>query len=127
MVNQLVEMLGSPEDSVRATRQLLEVAFPATPGTVVRLGGGRPTTPLSAAALLTNAPGEPGVGHEIRAELASADGVEVIMAFVKWYGLRLFEDELKALRDRGVSLRVITTTYMGHGASRPRSADITGN
>ena len=32
------------------------------------------------------------MGHEIRAELASADRVDVIMAFVKWYGLRLFED-----------------------------------
>ena len=35
------------------------------------------------------------------------------MAFVKWYGLRLFEDRLKAARERGVPLRLITTTYMG--------------
>lgn len=53
------------------------------------------------------------MGHEIRAELASADRVDVVMAFVKWYGLRLFEDRFKALHERGMTLRVITTTYMG--------------
>ncbi len=35
------------------------------------------------------------------------------MAFVKWHGLRLFEDRLEGLRARRVPLRVITTTYMG--------------
>jgi len=35
------------------------------------------------------------------------------MAFVKWYGLRLFEDRLIQLRLRAVPFRVITTTYMG--------------
>lgn len=35
------------------------------------------------------------------------------MAFVKWHGLRLFEDQLHRLKERGVPLRVITTTYMG--------------
>ena len=87
--------------------------MPPAPGAVVRALSERPSTPLSDAALLTNAHGEPGVGHEIRAELASADRVDVIMAFVKWYGLRLFEDRLKTARERGVPLRLITTTYMG--------------
>lgn len=113
LVNQLVESLGAEQDSLSATRQLLAVVAPATPGRPARLTGDRPSTPLSDAALLTNAPGEPGVGHEIRAELASADSADVIMAFVKWYGLRLFEDRLEMLRERGVPVRVITTTYMG--------------
>ena len=113
LVNQLVETLGSGEDSLATARQLLAVSVPSTPGAVVRILRERPSTPLSDAALLTNAPGEPGIGHEIRAELASADSVDVIMAFVKWYGLRLFEDKLMALRDRGIPVRIITTTYMG--------------
>ncbi len=113
MVNQLVEAVGAPDDSVSSTRQLLSVLVPSAPGAAVRMSGERPATPLSEAALLTNAPGEPGVGHEIRAELASADRVDVIMAFVKWYGLRLFEDRLTTARERGVPLRVITTTYLG--------------
>ncbi|WP_270888945.1 DUF3427 domain-containing protein [Pedococcus sp. 5OH_020] len=113
LVNRIVETLGASEDSLSAARQLLALAMPSAPGTLVRVLDERPSTPLSEAALLTNAPGEPGIGHEIRAELTSADQVDVIMAFVKWYGLRLFDDRLKALRERGVPLRVITTTYMG--------------
>ncbi|WP_345204881.1 DUF3427 domain-containing protein [Fodinibacter luteus] len=113
LVNRLVETLGASEDSLSATGQLLAVAMPPAPGAVVRALSERPSTPLSDAALLTNAPGEPGIGHEIRAELASADRVDVIMAFVKWYGLRLFEDRLRSARERGVPLRLITTTYMG--------------
>ena len=113
LVNRLVGELGASDDSLSAAGQLLAVAMPALPGTVVRTLRERPSTPLSDAALLTNATGEPGVGHEIRAELASADRVDVIMAFVKWYGLRLFEDRLEASRERGVPLRLITTTYMG--------------
>ena len=113
LVNHVVEVLGASEDSLTAARQLLAIALPSAPGSAARALRERPSTPLSDAALLTNAPGEPGIGHEIRAELASADRVDLIMAFVKWYGLRLFEDQLRALQQRGVPLRVITTTYMG--------------
>lgn len=113
IVNQLVEVLGASEDSLSVARQLLAVTRPSAPGRTGIAIADRPSTPLSDAALLTNAPGEPGLGHEVRAELASANCVDLIMAFVKWYGLRLVEDRLQSIRDRGVPLRVITTTYMG--------------
>lgn len=73
----------------------------------------RPTTPLGGAALLTNNSAEPSIGTEIKAELASADHVDLLCAFVKWSGMRLFEDQLKALKEKGVRFRVITTTYIG--------------
>ncbi len=73
----------------------------------------RPATPLSEAALLTNARGEPNLGAELRAELDTCDEADLLCAFVKWHGLRLLEAELTRLRERGTSLRVITTTYMG--------------
>lgn len=113
LVNQVVETLGATEDSVSSAGQLLALTAPAVPGAPRHLTRERPATPLSDAALLTNAPGEPGVGHEVRAELASADRIDVIMAFVRWHGLRLFETQLRTARERGVTLRVITTTYMG--------------
>ncbi len=113
LVNRLVEAVGAVEYSLTAAHQLLAVSAPPGPGYRSQTFTERPSTPLSEAALLTNASGEPGLGHEVRAELASADNVDVIMAFVKWYGLRLFEAQLTALRARGVRLRVITTTYMG--------------
>lgn len=113
LVNRLVASLGAEEASVSAAQQLLAVVKSPAPGRPTHVLSDRPSTPLSDAALLTNAAGEPGLGHEVQAELATADQVDVIMAFVKWYGLRLFEDRLVALRERGVALRVITTTYMG--------------
>ena len=113
LVNDLITRLESPRDHITTASQLLQISKQSAPGVPARPAAERPSTPLSDAALLTNAQGEPGMGHEVRAELASADQVDVIMAFVKWYGLRLFEDRMSALRERGVPLRVITTTYMG--------------
>ena len=39
--------------------------------------------------------------------------MDLLCAFVKWYGLRVLEAELEDLQARGVPLRVLTTTYMG--------------
>lgn len=114
LVNRLVDHLGASDLTLAAsTSQLLSVGLPTAPGRDSRDFRDRPATPLSDAALLTNAQGEPSVGHEIIAELASADRVDVIMAFVKWYGLRLLEDRLREIKSRGIPLRLITTTYMG--------------
>ncbi|MGE2718462.1 DUF3427 domain-containing protein [Mycolicibacterium celeriflavum] len=82
----------------------------------------RPATPLSDAALMTNARNEPTLAAELRAELASADHVDLLCAFVKWHGLRLLESELTELRERGVPLRVITTTYLGATDARALDA-----
>ncbi|MDV3125283.1 DUF3427 domain-containing protein [Mycobacterium sp. 21AC1] len=82
----------------------------------------RPATPLSDAALMTNARNEPTLAAELRTELASADHVDLLCAFVKWQGLRLLERELTELRHRGVPLRVITTTYLGATDARALDA-----
>lgn len=81
----------------------------------------RPATPLSDAALMTNARDEPTLAAELRAELASADQVDLLLAFVKWQGLRLLEEELSELKKRKIPLRVITTTYLG--ATDARAVD----
>jgi superfamily II DNA or RNA helicase/HKD family nuclease len=113
MVNALLVQLGADDDQLAVSpSQLLSLVATAAPGIPVR-NTNRPATPLSDAALLTNAQGEPSLGHEIRSELDSADQVDLLCAFVKWYGLRVIESELLDLRRRRVPLRVITTTYMG--------------
>lgn len=100
----------NPEDViVDGPRQLLALAEQEGPG-VYSI---RPLTPLSETALITNAPEDPSLGNELRAELATADRVDLLCAFVKWYGLRVLEDSLRAAKERGVPIRVITTTYMG--------------
>ncbi|MBB3086654.1 DUF3427 domain-containing protein [Geodermatophilus sabuli] len=73
----------------------------------------RPAVPLSTSALLVNGRGQPRIGYEVTRELASADRVDLLCAFIKWHGLRVLEDALTDLRERSVRLRVITTTYMG--------------
>lgn len=113
MVNALLEQLGAHDDQLAvAPSQLLSLVAPTAFGSRVR-NTNRPATPLSDAALLTNAHGEPSLGHEIRSELDSADQVDLLCAFVKWYGLRVIEPQLLDLKRRGAPLRVITTTYMG--------------
>lgn len=93
-------------------QQLMSVARQEQPG-VWTLLGTRPAVPLSRPALLTNSTTDPKLGAELRAELATADRVDLLCAFVKWYGLRVLEDQLLARHQRGVPLRVLTTTYMG--------------
>ena len=109
--NAVLKMLGHGQLS-EGPRQLLAAAVMEEPG-VWRLLQTRPTVPLSRPALLTNAASDPKLGAELRAELATADRVDLLCAFVKWYGLRVLEAELKDRADRGVPLRVLTTTYMG--------------
>lgn len=114
LVNALLDRLASAEAAMLTEdlQQLTSLRRPSGPGSP-SIGDVRPSTPLSDAALLTNGPGEPALGAELRAEIDTADEVDLLCAFVKWYGLRLLEPELRRLRQRAAPLRVITTTYMG--------------
>ena len=80
-----------------------------------------PATPFSQSDLLVNAEGQPNVGSELRAELATADSVDLICAFVIWSGVRHLREALAGVRARGGRVRVITTTYMG--ATEKRAVD----
>ena len=97
-------------DEIKGATALSSVAVP------------RPATPFSDAALMTNSRNEPTLAAELRAEMASANHVDLLCAFVKWQGLRLLEDQLKELQRRGVPLRVITTTYLGATDARALDA-----
>ncbi|MEY4320738.1 MAG: hypothetical protein RLZZ471_679 [Actinomycetota bacterium] len=78
-----------------------------------RLDNFRPITPIGQLALFTNSKEEPRIDLELERELATADRVEILVSFIKLSGLRLLEAQLLKLRDRGVPVRLITTTYMG--------------
>ncbi|AXE78111.1 DUF3427 domain-containing protein [Streptomyces atratus] len=102
---------------IEGPRQLLAVAEQEASGVYAI----RPATPLSETALITNSPDDPSLGFELRAELATADRVDLLCAFVKWHGLRVLEQSLSSARDRGVPIRVLTTTYIG--ATERRALD----
>lgn len=92
--------------------RLLEVR-PRLGGLGVTQPTRRPITPLADSALLINAPGEPALAQELQAELASADRADLLIAFVKWSGIRLVEEPMRDLVSRGGRIRVLTTTYTG--------------
>lgn len=123
------------EDRVAKTNQILTVINPdneVTPGplqlrslhrpdALKRRQLRRPTTNLSDSALLTNGKDDPNLAAEIRAEIESADSVDLLCAFIRWTGIRLLESALEGLKERGGKFRVITTTYMG--ATERRAID----
>ncbi|MEU6032150.1 DUF3427 domain-containing protein [Streptomyces tauricus] len=113
ILSSLDEGAPEPDETVGAIidgpRQLLSLAEQEAPGVYAL----RPLTPLSETALITNASDDPSLGAELRAELATADSVDLLCAFVKWYGIRVLEDSLRAAKERNVRIRVITTTYIG--------------
>ncbi|NGM16113.1 DUF3427 domain-containing protein [Verrucosispora sioxanthis] len=120
LANRIAENIGRAEpravdsaDQITDAQRLLHaIAAPPTPP-AVPVFPARPTTPLSSGALLVNGRHQPRIGHEVTHEMASADQVDLLCAFIKWHGLRIIEPAIRDLIDRGGSLRVITTTYLG--------------
>ncbi len=72
-----------------------------------------PLIPLSDSDLLVNAREEPRLGEALVRELESADRVDLLVAFIRFAGIRILLEPLRGLAERGVPLRVITTTYLG--------------
>ena len=72
-----------------------------------------PLIPLSDSDLLVNARDEPRLGESLVRELETADRVDLLVAFIRFAGIRVLLDPLRRLAERGVPLRVITTTYLG--------------
>ena len=107
------------------TRQLHAVRRPP-PRDISAGSTTRPKTPLNEAALLTNAHGEPSLASELKAEIDSADSIDLLCAFVMWRGLRLLEGPLtQATRGRGAPPGRHDDVHRRHRArgtrpSRPR-------
>lgn len=73
----------------------------------------RPEIPLGQSALLVNARDQPRIGTEVAREIASAERVDLLCAFLKWQGFRILEPAIEEHLRRGRRLRVLTTTYIG--------------
>jgi superfamily II DNA or RNA helicase/HKD family nuclease len=118
LANMLLTQLRPDNQVTPGPRQLLSLH---RPDALRRRQLRRPATKLSESALLTNGKDAPNLAAEIRTEIESANTVDLLCAFVRWTGLRLLEPALEQLNERGVSFRVITTTYMG--ATERRAID----
>lgn len=78
----------------------------------------QPLIPLLDTTLLTNAPGEPTVGSQLRTEIGSADRIDIVMAFIRMTGIAPLREALTAHRRDGRRIRVLTTTYTGSTEQR---------
>jgi superfamily II DNA or RNA helicase/HKD family nuclease len=107
LTNRLLELAGSDERVPVPIEFLVAVANEAT-GPLPH-----PETPLGEVALLTAARNERSMFAELASEIPSADRIDIIMAFVRWAGVRMLAEPLKAAAARGVPIRLLTTTYTG--------------
>jgi superfamily II DNA or RNA helicase/HKD family nuclease len=72
-----------------------------------------PLIPILDTTLLTNAPDEPRVGHQIKTEIGSANSIDVLMAFVRSSGINPLSEALRRHCSDGGRVRLLTTTYTG--------------
>ena len=79
-------------------------------------------TGYSFSTLFTGSNSEFSLDSELSKEILTSDHIYWIVSFIRWTGVRILEKELKAFTSReGVSLKIITTTYMG--ASEPKAIE----
>lgn len=100
-------------DKYRLIQDQKPLLLEITPPHYGRSGIPRPHSPMAESSLFTGSPQEPQLGHELLEEMRSADGVDILVSFIKWSGLRLLMQGFEDLRDRHVPVRLITTSYMG--------------
>lgn len=99
------ESLDSP------LRELLAIEGFDPAGKVVPIQ--RPNSPVGDTILLTNARGEPSLISELAAEIDSAQRIDLVLAFIRWTGIRNLMMPLTKHIAQGRKVRVITTTYTG--------------
>jgi superfamily II DNA or RNA helicase/HKD family nuclease len=75
----------------------------------------RPTSPLAVSTLLTRNRAEPSLGHELAREIAIADRVDAVVAFVTVSGVRAILDALETFVHRSDRrrMRLLTTVFSG--------------
>ncbi len=102
------ELVEAPVEPGTVLHAILERRPDGTPQPIAE-----PLIPLLDTTLLTNAPGEPGLLHQLDAEIESADEIDVLMAFIRRSGINPLMSSLRRHCERGKPLRILTTIYTG--------------
>lgn len=113
LANRVLAALPRPErgDAVAAPARLLTLVQQraALPGDALEA----PLLPLREGALLVNGPRDVNMLRALRNELATADRVDLIVAFLRFSGVRLLLPTLRDFFARGGRMRLVTTIYTG--------------
>ncbi|MGH8114136.1 MAG: phospholipase D-like domain-containing protein, partial [Rhodanobacteraceae bacterium] len=118
VAREIVELLKSTNDAVdpgdmpTATGEVLRAILGFRPDGSAE-GIEVPATPLLDTTLLTNAPGEPHIGYQVKSEIASADRIDILMAFVRRTGIAPMLEAIRRRVEAGCIVRLLTTTYTG--------------
>ncbi len=126
LTNELIALLQKharpgailDEDVLVPEGSLLVEARPPTATLLTPAETPRPHIALSQSGLLVNGHRDYQIGAEVAREIASADRVALLCAFVRFAGLRLVKPALEALVARGGELRVIASVYTGSTEKR---------
>lgn len=111
------ELVLDGDDLKRDAELLLELRRPS-PLTAGQKVTPRPHIGLSQSGLLVNGHRDYQIGAEVAREIASADRVDLLCAFVRFAGLRLVRPALEELIRRGGVFRVIASVYTGSTEKR---------
>ncbi len=116
LVNQLIDVLlehrvtGKGERVFEAVALLLEAIEPAS----LRVGPlPRPALSMRRTGLLVNGRSDVRISNEIVKEIPSANRIDLLCAFIRYSGLRLFRRELEEQIRNQAEVRVITSVYTG--------------
>ena len=126
LANRLVEVLrehGAMTDDriADAACLLLEAGKPQALGDA-QSAVPRPTLSLRRTGLLVNGHRDVQIASEIAREIPSADRIDLLCAFVRHSGLRLFRSELEDRVRDGARVRVIASVYTG--STERRALDV---
>jgi len=83
-----------------------------------------PQAGLSQSELFTGANRGLSLESELKREILSSDEIWWIVSFIKWTGIRIFENELRWFTESGKKLKIVTTSYMG--ATDQKAVDFIG-
>ncbi len=108
--NDFLEFMGDPEPDIVEPAVLLTSVNDPTSLSRFRI---RPATSLNRNSLVSNDRRQGNLVYELDRELESASAVDVLISFVMASGVNVLSKSFRKLRDRGVPVRLITSTYMG--------------